>query len=54
MRKLHFNEGVFRKGNEGSLGKSKELGEGRRKRRKCVWGVRCVSVEAMGVMGIQM
>lgn len=28
MRKLCFNEGVFRKGNEGSLGKSNELGKG--------------------------
>lgn len=53
MRKLCFNEGVFRKGNEGSLGKSEDLGKGREEEE--AWGgVVFVSVEDMGVMGTQM
>lgn len=54
MRKLGFNEGVFRKGNEGSLGKSKELGEGPEEGEEVCAGVTFVSVEDVGGMGTQM
>lgn len=44
---------VFWKGNEDSLGKSKELGEGQEEKEEVWGGMKFVSVEDGGVMGTQ-